>query len=174
MCYNISIMEIQENDLCPCGSKKPYSQCCRPYIKGVAFAPTAVALMRARYTAYVKGEIDFIIDTCEHAKDIAEIDRKATEDWSHNSTWHGLAILRTQKGSVNDTEGVVEFEAYYTQKGLKDTHHETANFKKIAGKWLYSTGDLKTTTIVREGRKIGRNEPCPCGSGEKYKNCCGR
>ncbi|RKY38657.1 MAG: preprotein translocase subunit SecA, partial [Candidatus Omnitrophota bacterium] len=26
----------------------------------------------------------------------------------------------------------------------------------------------------REGRKIGRNEPCPCGSGKKYKRCCGR
>ncbi|MFV8835932.1 preprotein translocase subunit SecA [Aquisalimonas sp.] len=29
-------------------------------------------------------------------------------------------------------------------------------------------------TFVREGRKVGRNEPCTCGSGKKYKNCCGR
>ncbi len=29
-------------------------------------------------------------------------------------------------------------------------------------------------TYTRSGRKIGRNEPCPCGSGKKYKNCCGR
>ena len=27
-------------------------------------------------------------------------------------------------------------------------------------------------TIVRDNKKIGRNEPCPCGSGKKYKNCC--
>ncbi len=32
----------------------------------------------------------------------------------------------------------------------------------------------KSHTFVREGRKVGRNEPCPCGSGKKYKNCCGR
>ena len=29
-------------------------------------------------------------------------------------------------------------------------------------------------TVVREEPKIGRNDPCPCGSGKKYKNCCGR
>ncbi|MFQ6111501.1 MAG: preprotein translocase subunit SecA [Nitrospinota bacterium] len=29
------------------------------------------------------------------------------------------------------------------------------------------------TTVRREGKKIGRNEPCPCGSGKKYKKCCG-
>ncbi|MCI9232306.1 MAG: hypothetical protein HFH96_14595, partial [Lachnospiraceae bacterium] len=32
----------------------------------------------------------------------------------------------------------------------------------------------ETGTFVRQGRKIGRNEPCPCGSGRKYKNCCGK
>ena len=30
------------------------------------------------------------------------------------------------------------------------------------------------TTVVNEGPKVGRNDPCPCGSGKKYKNCCGR
>ena len=33
---------------------------------------------------------------------------------------------------------------------------------------------MKTTTVVRTTPKIGRNDPCPCGSGKKYKNCCGR
>ena len=32
----------------------------------------------------------------------------------------------------------------------------------------------KSHTFVREGKKVGRNDPCPCGSGKKYKNCCGR
>ena len=32
----------------------------------------------------------------------------------------------------------------------------------------------KSGTIRREGKKIGRNDPCPCGSGKKYKQCCGR
>jgi preprotein translocase subunit SecA len=32
----------------------------------------------------------------------------------------------------------------------------------------------KVETYVREGQKVGRNEPCPCGSGKKYKHCHGR
>ncbi len=32
----------------------------------------------------------------------------------------------------------------------------------------------RPTTVKRQGRKVGRNEPCPCGSGKKYKQCCGR
>ena len=162
------------NELCPCGSGKKYGECCEPIIKGKTKAPTAEACMRARYTSYVVGEIDYIINSCEEGEGIGEIDRKATEDWSKQSQWNGLKILRTEKGGADDTEGVVEFEAIYTQKGIRDVHHEVAGFRKIDGKWLYSEGLLRPTTVVREGRKIGRNEPCPCGSGKKYKNCCGK
>ena len=48
------------NDLCPCGSGKKYGECCEPIIKGTVKAPNAEACMRARYTSYVKGEIDYI------------------------------------------------------------------------------------------------------------------
>lgn len=162
------------NTACPCGSGKIYDDCCKPFIKGTDNPVTAEQLMRARYSAYVKQEIDFIIDTCEHGEGINEIDRKATESWSKDSTWNGLTIIRTEKGGAEDTEGIVEFEADYTRKGLRDVHHETGSFKKVDGRWLYSVGIIKTTTVVREGPKIGRNEPCPCGSGKKYKQCCGR
>ncbi|HBG66619.1 MAG TPA: hypothetical protein DDW78_09140 [Treponema sp.] len=163
----------ETTEQCPCGSGKSYADCCEAIIKGTVKAPTAEALMRARYTAYVKQEIDFIINSCEKGEKIAEIDRKATEDWSKNSTWHGLKILRTEPGKEPDTE-IVEFEATYTQKGIRDVHHEIGGFKKINGEWFYSEGLIRPTTVIREGRKIGRNEPCPCGSGKKYKNCCGK
>ena len=166
---------MANEDLCPCGSGKTYAECCEPIIKGTVKAPTAEALMRARYSSYEKQEIDFIINSCEESDKIAEIDRKATEDWSKNSTWHGLKILRTEKGGENDEEGIVEFEATYTtKKGLRDIHHELGYFKKINGDWFYSVGRVKPMTIVREGAKIGRNDPCPCGSGKKYKKCCGK
>ena len=162
-------------DTCPCGSGQNYSDCCEPIIKGTTPAPTAERLMRARYSAYVKHEIPFIINSCEEGEKIAEIDRKATENWSKNSTWHGLKILRTEKGTESDEEGIVEFEATYTEKsGIRDVHHETGYFKKINGAWMYSVGSVKPMTVVREGAKIGRNDPCPCGSGKKYKKCCGR
>lgn len=163
----------ETNDLCPCGSGKKYSECCQPIIKGTVKAPTAESLMRARYTAYVEHEIDFIINSCEKGEKIAEIDRKATEDWSRNSTWHGLKILRTEPGQEENT-AIVEFEAIYTQKGIRDVHHEVGGFRKINDEWFYSEGLIRPTTVVREGRKIGRNEPCTCGSGKKYKNCCGK
>ena len=166
---------MAEKDLCPCGSGKKYGECCEPIIKGTGKAATAESLMRARYSAYVRQEIDFIIDSCEEGEKIAEIDRKATEDWAKNSIWHGLRILRTEKGLENDEEGVVEFEATYTDKGgLRDIHHEVGYFKKVNGEWLYSVGNVKPMTVVREGAKVGRNDPCPCGSGKKYKKCCGR
>ena len=37
-----------------------------------------------------------------------------------------------------------------------------------------SQQEKSTQTIVRESKKIGRNEPCHCGSGKKYKQCCGK
>ena len=79
-----------------------------------------------------------------------------------------------KKGTASDDEGVVEFEATYSQKGIRDVHHEIAAFKKINGEWLYNTGMVRPTTVVRDTPKVGRNEPCPCGSGKKFKNCCGK
>ena len=159
--------------MCPCGSGRGYSECCEPYISGQAKAPTAEALMRSRYSAYAVHAIDYIIDTCikddEHG-----IDVKQTRDWSEKSEWLGLKIISTSKGGPGDSEGTVEFEASYKSNGLKDTYHETATFKKVNNTWLYDNGKIVPKTITREGPKTGRNEPCPCGSGRKYKHCCGK
>jgi SEC-C motif-containing protein len=145
-------------------------------LSGTVHAKTAEALMRARYSAYVTNSIDFLMDTLikSEGDDTAEADVEGTRTWSEQSTWNGLTIVRTEKGGEGDSEGVVEFEADYTRHGLRDKYHETASFKKVDGKWLYETGEVLTQTIKREGRKVGRNEPCPCGSGKKYKQCCGR
>ncbi len=156
---------------CPCGSGKKYSECCEPIIKGTEKAATPEALMRARYSAYVAHEIDFIVNSCEEGEGIADIDKQATEDWSRQSVWQGLHIIRTEE---KDDEGVVEFIADYTMKHLVEHHHEIAGFKKINGEWKYVTGNIITETVKRDGEKIGRNDPCPCGSGKKYKKCCGK
>jgi SEC-C motif-containing protein len=160
--------------ICPCGSGRPYADCCEPYITAKVKAPTAEALMRSRYSAYVEHAIDYIINTCVlRGKD--DIDFNSTRDWSEQSTWLGLKIISTEKGGLTDTEGTVEFEASYERDGLKDIHHEKAKFiKKEDGTWLYDEGHVIPRTIVRSGPKVGRNDPCPCGSGKKYKHCCGR
>jgi SEC-C motif-containing protein len=162
---------------CPCGSGREYSDCCGPYISGKVLPPTAEALMRSRYSAYVEHEIDYIINTCLH-KGKDDIDYKSTKDWSEQSTWLGLKIISLEKGGPNDTEGIVEFEASYIREGLKDIHHERAKFKKEnnagceGAQWLYDEGHITPLTVVRTTPKTGRNDPCPCGSGKKYKHCC--
>ena len=45
-------------------------------------------------------------------------------------------------------------------------------FTEEERKALYK--EQKESTTIRVGKKIGRNDPCPCGSGKKYKHCCGK
>lgn len=163
-----------DKNICPCGSGLPYLGCCEKIITGKVKATTAEALMRARYSAYVKHEIDFISQSCIRREGENDIDIEETRRWSEESEWLGLKIHGIKQGGISDTEGIVEFSAYYVLKGLKDEHRESAGFKKIDGEWLYAEGQIITTTIVRSGPKVGRNEPCPCGSGKKYKQCCGK
>lgn len=158
---------------CPCGSGRSYAECCEPYITGIQLPPTAEALMRSRYSAYVEHAINYILETCTQDNK-NPIDPKQTKEWSERSRWLGLKILSAEKGAVSDTEGSVEFEAIYERDGLKDVYHEKAQFKKQDGKWLYDEGDIVPKTIVRSSPKIGRNDPCPCGSGKKYKHCHGK
>lgn len=158
---------------CPCGSGKPYAACCEPVILGKVAAATAEILMRARYTAYVMHEIEFIASSCVRKEGENDIDMDETRKWSEESEWLGLKVHSTKQGGTGDTEGIVEFSATYSRKGMKDEHREVAGFQKIDGKWLYAEGQIVTTTVVRSGPKVGRNDPCPCGSGKKYKQCCG-
>jgi len=157
---------------CPCGSGRDYKDCCGPFLAGKANPSTAEELMRSRYSAYAKKAVDYIIGTClideEHG-----IDEEGTKKWAEKSTWLGLTILNTEKGGASDEEGMVEFKAGYILDGLKENHHEKGYFKKKDGKWLYLDGEIIPETIRREGPKVGRNDPCPCGSGKKYKKCCG-
>jgi len=163
-----------DKKLCPCGSGLNYSGCCEPIIKGKAKAPTAEALMRARYSAYVKHEIAFIGSSCIRKEGENDIDMEETRKWSEESEWLGLKIHGTTKGASSDSEGVVDFSAFYARNGLRDEHRESAAFKKVDGAWMYSDGSLAATTIVRSSPKVGRNDPCSCGSGKKFKHCCGK
>jgi len=155
---------------CPCGSGKMYANCCKPYIKRKENAPTPEALMRSRYSAYVLHEIDYILDTC---KENMKTHRQNIEDWSNNSVWLGLEIIETNIEVFGD-KGWVEFKAIYEQAKLKNIHHEIASFEKKDEKWLYSAGKIFSVPVTRSDTKQGRNEYCQCGSGKKYKHCCGK
>jgi SEC-C motif-containing protein len=119
------------------------------------------------------GKVEYISTTHDPDKR-DDVDLKAAEQWAEHAEWQGLDIIDTEAGGADDDEGVVEFAARFGMQGKDQRHHERSRFKKIEGKWYYMDGDMvKNKPVVREGAKVGRNEPCPCGSGKKYKRCCG-
>src|SRR3569832_755629 len=161
-------------DHCPCRSGKEYEACCGEIIGGKRAAPTAEALMRSRYSAFVKDEIDYLRESL-HPDHRRDYDPVATRQWAQQSEWEKLEVVVTTGGGEDDDEGTVEFIATYRQKGSKIAHHELGNFVRQNGRWYYADGKLITPGTVRnECPKVGRNNPCPCGSGKKYKKCCGR
>lgn len=157
---------------CPCGSAIAYNDCCEPIIKGVRPAATAEQLMRARYSAYTRTEMDFVFNSTDPANREG-YDHDGTRAWAENSEWLGLEIIGTRKGGIDDNTGEVEFVARFKESGASREHHENALFKKKEGIWYFSDGTMvksRPLTVT----KIGRNDPCPCGSGQKYKKCCGK
>lgn len=158
---------------CPCNSGKSYNTCCKKLIQGEKKAVTAEELMRSRYSAYAKAEVDYILSST-HPDQRDANDRAEIKKWAENSEWHGLEIIKCEQGGKDDEEGTVEFIARYTDNGVSMDHHELAEFRKLKDDWYFYDGNLLGhQPFVRSAPKIGRNDPCPCGSGKKYKKCCG-
>ncbi|HEY5514092.1 MAG TPA: YchJ family protein [Geomonas sp.] len=160
-------------ELCPCGTGKAYADCCEPIIKGVRPAETAEVLMRSRYAAYVKVETDYIFETT-HPKHREGYDVAGTKEWAESAEWQGLEIISVNGGGSEDTAGEVEFIARFSEKGEPKVHHELALFKKEQAGWFFTDGKAVTQKPIARAPKVGRNDPCTCGSGLKYKKCCGK
>jgi SEC-C motif-containing protein len=159
---------------CPCGSENEYTDCCEPVIKGARVAQTAEQLMRARYSAYSKEETDFLL-TSLHPDYRDEYDEAQAKQWAADSSWKGLEIVKIENGGKEDESGTVEFIASYSLKNDQYEHHELAEFKKQDNAWYFTDGaSVPPKQVKRSAPKIGRNDPCPCNSGKKYKKCCGR
>jgi SEC-C motif domain protein len=161
-------------ELCPCGSGASYRDCCGDIIAGKRSPQTALMLMRSRYSAYVHGAIDYLRDSlC--AADRAAFDHEGAENWSRRAAWKGLEVCATERGEAGDADGVVEFVARYEIEGALQEHHERARFIRESGVWRYAGGRvIGVDPYRREAPKVGRNLACPCGSGKKFKKCCGR
>jgi SEC-C motif-containing protein len=130
--------------------------------------------MRARYSSYAGGRIDYIEKT--HAPESrADFDRAASERWAKDSTWKGLMIVAVKDGQAGDDTGVVNFVARFAQDGKDYEHKEIATFRKEKGRWLFVDGKSpKPETAVKTGPDLGRNDLCHCGSKKKFKKCHGR
>lgn len=161
---------LSDRDMCPCGSGRASGACCGPYLSGKSHAPTPEALMRSRYAAYVTHNMDYVEATLlpETQK---SFDKESARLWSNSSEWTGLEILSTKDGGANDAEGFVEFIAHFRQQGKDMQHYEHSRFVREKGQWYYVDSVRQEP---RHAEKTGRNDACPCGSGKKYKKCCGK
>lgn len=161
------------SELCPCGSGEPYACCCGPLLAGERAAATAEALMRSRYTAFVRGDMGYLEKTLI-ARRRAQFHPRQAQAWNADVVWTGLTLLAMRDGGPGDETGVVEFVAAYVKGGEPGSLHERSRFKKQAGHWFYVDGRAGVTAqTAAAASKVGRNDPCPCGSGKKYKHCCG-
>ena len=152
---------------CPCGSGKTYADCCGPVLAGTRLPATAEELMRARFTAHATRDFGFVHRTyrpTSRAPYTPSPDEPTTQ-------WTRLVVHEAAAGRSPDT-ATVEFSAYGLENGQEHVLQEKAEFVREDGKWLYTRALREGPTPVRAAAKVGRNDPCPCGSGKKYKHCC--
>ena len=156
---------------CPCGSEKTYETCCAPLHKGTEKAKTAEQLMRSRYVAWSLGLIDYLLQTTWE-KQRPGLIREEMEDWAARTQWVSLSILDTGAGTETDDHGEVEFNARFRLPPVEtiQEHKERSRFVKEKGEWFF----VDPTLPIHSVKTPGRNDPCTCGSGKKYKKCCGK
>lgn len=126
--------------------------------------------MRSRYSAYATGKVSYLDET--YHPSMAKESSGTLEESALKVKWLGLEILATDAGSESDDEGFVDFVARYQQNGQQHAMRERSRFVKENGRWFYIDGVVKTLPM-KAAPKVGRNDPCSCGSGKKYKKCCG-
>ena len=120
---------------CECGSGVSADRCCVRYVEGEVAAPTAQALMRSRYYAFIHRNAEYLLESWHPSS------RPTTLDFEQDTTqWQKLQILDCVDGDVNDTRGIVEFKAYYVDGGRRHCLHERSSFIREAGRWHYVDG----------------------------------
>ena len=158
---------------CPCGSGLSYADCCGRFISAGQQAETAEQLMRSRFTAFARAEWDYLQRT-RHPDFRTPSGAAELASNSQHISWQRLDIISV-RGGRDDRRGTVEFKAWYQQDGELQVLHERSRFVRSGGQWLYTDGALDPVQHrpAEAAAKVGRNAPCPCGSGKKYKHCCG-
>lgn len=147
---------------CPCGSGNLLEHCCGRYHAGIP-APSAELLMRSRYSAYVLGLVDYLLATTLPAQQ-ADLDCAAIRTWSLSSTWLGLKVESAELLGGQPEHAFVIFTARWHDDDGEHSHRERSAFVQLHARWFF----IDPTVPL----KAGRNDPCPCGGGQKFKKCC--
>lgn len=155
-------IQIMSSAICPCGSGNPLDSCCGRYHAGQP-APCAEALMRSRYSAYVLGSVDYLLDTTLPAQKNS-LDRESISQWSAQSTWLGLEVESAELLGGTPKHAFVTFTARWHDATGEHSHRERSAFVQSKGRWYFIDPTVQL--------KAGRNDACPCGSEQKFKKCC--
>lgn len=122
--------------LCPCGSTISFEDCCQKYIDGTQKAPTALALMKSRYSAHATQQADYLWNTT-HGSQRQYYTKLDILNWAITNEWQKLEI-------ISATENTVEFKAYFLDENKQNQiHHEFSTFKNENGSWFYVDGKFK-------------------------------
>lgn len=116
---------------CPCLSAENYGECCAPYHRGEAFAPTAERLMRSRYSAFALGATDYLLATWHSTTRPASLTLEAGQ------RFYRLDILGASGGGLLEITGTVEFIAHSVTDGIAEQQRENSRFVKESGRWVY-------------------------------------
>ncbi|MCJ0830666.1 YchJ family protein [Acinetobacter sp. NIPH1876] len=146
---------------CPCGQGQ-YAACCQPLHLKQQVAQTAEQLMRSRYSAFALQQIDYILQTTALGQQSA-LDRAAIADWSQSNQWLKLDVVQHQP-KLDKTHALVEFKAHYHDGTQAHIHHEISHFVLHQQQWYFLDPTLEMQTTMKQ--------PCICGSGKKFKQCC--
>ena len=162
-------IQKQKASHCVCGSAKAAEKCCLLIIKNIKKAESAEQLMRSRYTAYATKNQDYVLRSWHSSTRPAEIDLE------NNTYWTGLKVLSATPAEsrvVEAAEAYVEFVADYVNNGQPGQMHERSRFLLEQGEWRYVDGEQLDSVLAGNKVAPGRNDPCYCGSGKKFKKCC--
>ncbi|MCL2321004.1 MAG: DnaJ domain-containing protein [Oscillospiraceae bacterium] len=121
-------------------------------------------------------EFSIVMDAEKRRKEILYMKKNYQELYNLNAGFFNL-ILNTKKTSLLEDKYYKKFKTlnkkyhgYFENHGYDDEddydEDDEASFSAF--------DEMGNVPYVKAGPKIGRNEPCPCGSGKKYKNCCGK
>ncbi|MEB3253738.1 MAG: YchJ family metal-binding protein, partial [Synechococcus sp.] len=121
---------------CPCGGER-YESCCGPLHRGQAKAITAEQLMRSRYSAFVRCEVDYLMATHPEPDVPVQQRRHSLRQSCRQTKWLGLSVLQVTGGGPKNLEGTVQFEARYRGGVLKETSLFQRRGSSPTGDWLY-------------------------------------
>ena len=131
-CHPGTMVPMPRPTTCPCGLPDPYEKCCGRYHSGAA-APTAEALMRSRYTAFVRLDAPYLLRTWHPRTRPA-----APLELDPGMRWTGLEVIDTGGGSAFHSAGTVTFRASYQGGAI----HERSRFERVDGAWVYLDGEF--------------------------------